>query len=136
MGIGLTDSVTAAGKLAKSAARAHIKKNDLKRHAIAYQELELEKDLDGDGVVGGVGCRRLDRNRLRDRLGDGRADPERPQSGPPRPLPPENRPRKTRHSGGRNAGRRKPKRAKRSNGQTAKRSNGKRSNGKRKRGRT
>lgn len=99
MGIGLTDSVTAIGKVGKAAAKWHVRKNQLRRHAIAYQELELEKDIDGDGVIGGVGCRSRDRGRLRHDDDPGRLpDSDRTPDPGEGALAPEDRPREARDS--------------------------------------
>ena len=99
MGIGLTDSVTAIGKVGKAAAKWHIKKNQLQRHAIAHTELELEKDLDGDGVIGAVGCSARDRDRLRDDDTGRQPDTLGTPGDQTRPLPSEDRPRKARDPG-------------------------------------
>lgn len=98
MGIGLTDSVTALGKAGKAAADWHVKKNQLKRHAIAYTELEIEKDLDGDGVVGAVGCSARHRNRLLDDDPRRPTDPLRTKGRETRALSPADRSRPSRDS--------------------------------------
>ena len=59
----------AAGKVAKLAGKTFVKGVNWKRRMIALAELEANngkgKDLDGDGVVGGVGCGPRERERLR-----------------------------------------------------------------------
>ena len=58
-----------AGKAAKLAGKTFVKGVNWKRRMIARAELEANngkgKDLDGDGVVGGVGCGPRERERLR-----------------------------------------------------------------------
>lgn len=69
-----------AGKAAKMAGKTFVKGVNWKRRMIARAELEADngkgKDLDGDGVVGGVGCGPRERERLRS-LEQRRADPKR-----------------------------------------------------------
>jgi hypothetical protein len=51
--------------VAKEGAKAFGKAVDAKRRMIAKEELDAQKDLDGDGVIGGVGCGPRQRERLR-----------------------------------------------------------------------
>jgi len=52
-------------KVAKEGAKAFGKAVDAKLRMIAKEELDAQKDLDGDGVIGGVGCGPRQRERLR-----------------------------------------------------------------------
>ncbi len=68
---------SAAAKVAKEAGKAFVKGVNLKRRVIAREELDANKDLDGDGVVGGVGCGPREHERLRRRERERRADRQR-----------------------------------------------------------
>lgn len=52
---------------AKAAWAAWLKLIQWKRTAVANEEIQHGKDLDGDGIIGGVGNRKPDRDKLRDR---------------------------------------------------------------------
>lgn len=65
-----------AAEVAEKAGKTFVKGVKWKRRMIAKEELDADKDLDGDGVVGGVGCGPRERERLR-RLERRRADRKR-----------------------------------------------------------
>jgi hypothetical protein len=64
----------AAAKTAKKAVQSGV---NWKRKMIAQEELDAGKDLDGDGVVGGVGNRARQRDRLRRQELERRAERKR-----------------------------------------------------------
>lgn len=60
-------AIATAKATAKAAKKALKKGVAWKRKMIAQEELNAQKDLDGDGIVGGVGNRQRHRDELRRR---------------------------------------------------------------------